>query len=152
MKNKLCCSGSGACQKYGPLVLRIVVGIIFAIHGWQKISGGMDGVAGFLGSLSVPLPLFFAYVVTYVEFLGGIALILGIATRVAAQLLAINMVVALFLVHIPNGFFVSKGGYEFVLVLLAASVALSLTGPGAFAADSKCCALCSGEKKEEAPK
>lgn len=151
MKNKLCCSGSGACQKYGPLVLRIIVGIIFAIHGWQKISGGMEGVAGFLGSLSVPLPLFFAYVVTYVEFLGGIALILGIATRVAAQLLAINMVVALFLVHIPNGFFVSKGGYEFVLVLLAASVALSLTGPGAFAVDSKCCELCS-EKKEEAPK
>lgn len=148
MKNKLCCFGSGTYKKYGPLVLRIVVGIIFAAHGWQKISGGMEGVAGFLNSLGVPLPLFFAYIVTYVEFLGGIALILGAATRVAAQLLAINMAVALFLVHIPNGFFVSKGGYEFVLVLLAALITLSFTGPGALAVDTERCEAHSEGKKE----
>jgi putative oxidoreductase len=71
-----------------------------------------------------------------VEFLGGIALILGLATRWASLLLAINMVGAIYFVHWKNGFYSNHGGYEFALSLLAACLALALSGAGALAMDS----------------
>ncbi len=77
-----------------------------------------------------------AIVVTLVELVGGIALILGAFTRIAALLVAIDVLVAFFLVHMPNGFFASNGGVELVLILATVGVALVLTGPGAMAVDS----------------
>lgn len=136
MKNLLFCRCGEGWAKYGPLVLRLAVGVVFAMHGWQKVGVTPEAFSMFLASLGVPAPLFFAYVVTYVELLGGLALILGFLTHWAAKLLSINMLVALFLVHFQNGFFLPMG-YEFVLVLLAGSVSLMLTGPGAWALDSK---------------
>ena len=138
MKKILCCSCGEKSREYGLLILRLVVGIVFIAHGWQKLSGGIEGVGGFFGVLGIPAAGFFAYVVTFVELLGGIALVLGFLTSVASGLLAITMIVALFVVHLPNGFSVGNGGYEFVLTLLAAAIALSFTGPGAFSLDSKC--------------
>ncbi len=138
MNNSIFCRGEKTCEGWGLFVLRVVTGIIFAVHGYQKLSGGIEMVGGFFASLGIPAALFFAYVVTFVELLGGIALIIGLFTRWASILLAINMIAALFLVHIGNGFYVSKGGYEFVLILLAATVALFLEGSG-------CCAV-SGKK------
>ncbi len=120
------------------MVLRVVVGIVFAAHGWQKLSMmGFDGVAGFFGSLGVPLPMLAAVVVTLLELVGGIALILGIGTRVVAALLAVDMLAALLLVHLPNGIFVSNNGYELVLLLLAAGVYFALVGPGPFSLDNR---------------
>lgn len=118
---------------YAPLVLRVATGLVFAMHGYQKLSGGVEGVAGFLGSLGFPLPGIFAIILIAVELLGGIALILGIGTRLAAKLAAIVALVTLLTVHVSKGFFVSTGGYEFILLLLAASVSLMLTGPGKWA-------------------
>lgn len=119
-------------------MLRVVVGIVFAAHGWQKLSMmGFDGVAGFFGSLGVPLPMLAAVVVTLLELVGGIALILGIGTRVVAALLAVDMLAALLLVHLPNGIFVSNNGYELVLLLLAAGVYFALVGPGPFSLDNR---------------
>ncbi len=119
----------------GITVLRVVVGIVFAAHGWQKLTGfGLEGTAGFFGSLGVPLPQVAAVVVIALELLGGIALILGLGTRYVAPLLAFNMLVAMLLVHLPAGFFLPEG-VEFVLTLMAASVALALTGSGAYALD-----------------
>ena len=69
--------------------------------------------------------------------LGGLALILGLGTRIAAPLLAVDMLVALVLVHLPNGFFVSNGGVELVLLLLVASVSLTLSGAGAYSVDAR---------------
>lgn len=120
------------------MVLRVVVGIVFAAHGWQKLSMmGFDGVAGFFGSLGVPLPMLAAVVVTLLELVGGIALILGIGTRVVAALLAVDMLAALLLVHLPNGIFVSNNGYELVLLLLAAGVYFALVGPGPLSLDNR---------------
>ena len=69
------------------------------------------------------------------EFFGGIALLLGLLTRPAAVVLAITMLVAIFVVHIGNGLFMSNNGYEFGLALLAISVALAFNGAGALSVD-----------------
>lgn len=121
---------------YAPLVLRVATGLVFAMHGYQKFSGGLAGVTGFLTSLGFPLPGVFAVVLIAVELVGGIALILGLGTRVVAKLCAIVAFVAFFTVHVSNGFFITNGGYEFILVLFAASVSLMLTGGGKWALDN----------------
>jgi putative oxidoreductase len=113
-------------------VLRIVIGIIFLAHGYQKLfKFGFHGVTVMFGNLHIPIPAVFAVIVTLVEFVGGILLITGLATRIPAVLIAIDMVVAIFLVHAKRGFFNTSGGFEFPLVLLAATVCLALAGGGA---------------------
>jgi putative oxidoreductase len=123
-------------SSWGLLLLRLVVGVIFVMHGWQKLSMGFHNVAGFLGSVHIPLPTTAAVVLTIVELLGGIALILGLGTRFAAALLAIDMIVALIKVHASHGFFISNGGVEFPLLLLIANINLVLSGAGALALSS----------------
>ena len=124
-------------QGRGLAILRVVVGIVFFMHGFQKLFFmGFGGVAGMMQGLGVPAPGLFAVIVTFVELLGGLALILGLFTRVVAILLAVDMLVAILTVHLPNGFFtLPNGGYEFPLVLLAAGVALAIAGPGEAALD-----------------
>jgi putative oxidoreductase len=113
-------------------ILRVVVGIVFFVHGWQKVFGfGIHGVAGMFGSVGIPLPLVSAGIVMVVEFLGGALLILGVATRLAAGLNAIDMLVAILAVHLKNGFFNQNMGFEFPLTLLAACICLMVAGPGA---------------------
>jgi len=121
-------------SSWGLTILRVVVGVVFLMHGWQKLFVmHVSGVGGFLGHLGVPAPALAAWVLTLVEFLGGAALILGLFARWAAWLLAIDMVMAMLLVHFKNGFFYP--GVEFALTLLAANLALALTGPGAVSVD-----------------
>ena len=118
-------------QLLGVAILRIVVGIVFLAHGAQKLFViGFGGVTHMLQGIGIPFPHIAAIFVTLVEFVGGIALILGLVSRYAALLLAIDMAVAVGKVHLHNGFFNSKAGYEFPLTLLAASIALALAGPG----------------------
>jgi putative oxidoreductase len=121
----------GEARGWGLTVLRIIVGMVFLVHGIQKVFVfGVSGFAGNLEGMGAPLPLFFSTVVTLVELLGGAALILGLFTRLVVIPLAIDMLVAILTVHLPNGFFTSSNGYEFPLVLLAACVALMLGGSG----------------------
>lgn len=122
---------------WGIALLRVVTGIIFLMHGQQKLFElGLGGVSGMMTGLGVPAPGLMALVVTLVELVGGLALILGAFTRVAAVLVATDVLVAFFLVHLPNGFFAQNGGVELVLLLATAGVTLLLTGPGAMAVDS----------------
>jgi len=137
MKNIILGSYMDAWRGYGPTVLRIVTGIIFALHGWQKVGFGLPQVAGMLEGMGFMLPFVFAVLLIAAELVGGIMLILGLFTRLAAKSLVIVSLVALFVVHLPNGFFMNTGGYEYILLLLAASVSLMLTGGGKWSLDSK---------------
>jgi len=122
-------------QGWGITALRLAVGVVFLVHGSQKLFVlGFGNVAGFMAKIGIPAPMLAAIVVTLVEFLGGLALILGSFTRWAAALLAINMLVAILTVHLKGGFFV-PAGVEFPLTLLAANLALVLLGSGEASVD-----------------
>jgi len=120
----------------GLLLVRVVTGVVFFMHGWQKLVDNGIGQTqiGFDG-MGAPVPDISAVIVTFVELIGGIALILGALTQIAGILLTIDMVSALFIVHIENGFFVANMGYELVFLLGGAALGLALTGPGPFAID-----------------
>lgn len=123
---------------YGFLILRVVVGIVFAMHGWQKLTVmGFGGVGGFFGMLGIPFPELAAIAITLVELVGGIALIFGIGTRIAGALLAADMIVAMLLVHWPNGFFMDANGIELTLTLAATGLFFALAGPGAISLDAQ---------------
>src|ERR1041384_7670110 len=110
---------------WGPVVLRIVVGVVFTAHGAQKFGRGFGSIAEMMANIGIPLPTAAAIVVTLVEFFGGLALIAGVGTRIAAALLVIDMAVAIAMVHAPKGFF-APSGMEFPLTLLAANLTLAL--------------------------
>lgn len=112
-------------------IVRIVTGAVFFAHGYQKLFVfGPAGVAQAFAGMHIPLPAITSILIAAIELLGGIALILGFGTRIAAALLACDMVGAILLVHGRNGFFLPSG-FEFAFTLLAASVALLIAGAGA---------------------
>src|SRR5438132_4752691 len=125
--------------------LRVVLGIVFFAHGAQKLLGwfggpGFSGSMGmFTGYLHIPAPL--AFLAIAAEFFGGLGLILGFLTRIAAFGIAMNMVVAIALVHSSFGFFMNwtgtqKGeGFEYHLLVLAITAFLMIRGAGAFSVD-----------------
>ena len=126
---------NGSNQSWAITVLRVVVGAVFLAHGIQKFfMFGLHGVAGMFGSIGVPLPAVTSAMVALVELVGGAALILGFLTRWAAALNGFDMLVAVLLVHLKNGFF-NPMGVEFPLTLLAACIALVMLGPGAASVD-----------------
>lgn len=122
---------SGKAQSLGIAALRIVVGIVFLAHGYQKVfKMGFHGVEGVFAHLGIPAPAVSAIVVMTVEFVGGILLVTGLATRLPAALLAVDMLVAILAVHSKHGFF-NPMGVEFPLTLLAGCICLALSGGGA---------------------
>jgi putative oxidoreductase len=117
-------------------VIRIVAGVIFVAHGYQKFFVmGLDGVTGFFTQLGAPLPGISAIVVATVELVGGSALILGLFARFIAIPLAIDIATAILLFHSKHGFFV-PAGVEFVTLLLASTIAIAIAGAGAFSIDN----------------
>jgi putative oxidoreductase len=125
----------------GALALRVPVGIIFAVHGAQKLFGwfggyGLEGTGQFFGSIGLNPGYLMALLAGAAEFFGGLALILGLLVRPAAAALAFAMLIAVFTVHWSKGFFVTAGGYEYALALFAASLSLVLSGAGRFSVDA----------------
>ncbi|KPQ27047.1 MAG: putative oxidoreductase [Marinobacter excellens HL-55] len=134
--NKLLDTNAG----WGPLALRIPVGIIFAAHGAQKLFGwfggyGLEGTGQWMDSIGLSPGYLMALLAGGTEFFGGLALIIGLLVRPASAALAFAMVIAIFSVHIQNGLFMSNNGYEFGLALLAASVSLIFSGAGRASVD-----------------
>lgn len=120
----------------GLAALRIVLGIVLIAHGVQKLfQFGIGGTTEFFTQVGAPLPAVTAPLVAGLEFFGGIALVLGLLTRLVSVGVVFDMLGALFLVHIGNGFFASGNGIELVLMLAAAALALVFTGAGELSAD-----------------
>ncbi|WP_026534054.1 DoxX family protein [Arthrobacter sp. H14] len=118
-------------------VLRVVAGFLFAAHGWQKFNEfTIAGTQGAFAEMGVPAADIVAPVVATLELVGGIALILGLLARPFAILLTLNMLGAIVLVHAPAGVFVTAGGFELVLMLGAAALAVALVGPGRLSLDN----------------
>ena len=132
---------------YAALVLRLMLGIVFFVHGSQKVLGWFGGY-GFTNTMNaftqkMHIPFVFALLAIAAEFLGSIALLMGLFTRIAAFSIATVMVVAVGLVHWQNGFFMNwsgaqKGeGFEYHLLVIAIATALMIKGGGSFSIDKK---------------
>lgn len=127
-------------SSWGPLALRLPVGIIFMAHGAQKLFGlfggyGLEGTGQWMASIGLEPGYLMALLAGSGEFFGGLALLIGLLVRPAALVTAFTMVMAILTVHIGNGLFMSNNGYEFGLALLAATVSLAITGGGNLSAD-----------------
>ncbi len=122
------------------LILRLVVGLLLAAHGAQKLFGwfggyGFRGTSGWIASLGLKPAGFWTLAAGLGELVGGLLLALGLLTPLGAIAASATMVMAIILAHWPK-VFASENGFELPLVLLAASVTIALTGPGAYSLDA----------------
>lgn len=124
----------------GLLLIRGMVAVVFVYHGSQKLFGafggpGLEGFAGMLGKMGLPMPHVQAVLAGSAEFLGGLALGLGLATRLAALPMVATMLVAAFMVH-GQAFGAQHNGMEYPLTLALVLAGLVLTGPGVLSVDA----------------
>jgi putative oxidoreductase len=122
----------------GLLIGRVVLGVVFIAHGWQKWStNGMDATVEGFESLGIPAPALSAYFTATAELVGGALLIVGALLPLVGLALAGIMIGAMYFVHpLTGAFFSREGGYEYVLLLAAVSIAIGFSGGGALALDS----------------
>lgn len=138
-----------ALAPWAPIPLRLIVGYGFMEHGFAKIARGPDSFAAILQALGVPAPHFTAWVSILIELLGGLAVLVGGLVTFASIPMALLLLVAIFTVHLPNGFSSVKlvavtaagpqfgpVGYEVSLLYLACLAALVFAGAGPFSLDS----------------
>ncbi len=125
----------------GLLILRLVVGLTVAGHGAQKLFGwwggpGMTGWTGAMTRMRIRPAVPWAWMSALAEFAGGLLFALGLLNPLGSFAIIASMLVAMILVHWPKGFWVSKGGYEFNLMIIGASAAIGIAGPGAYSLDA----------------
>ncbi len=126
------------CQRseWGLTLVRIVLGIIFIIHGGQKVMGwfGGPGLEGFVTwAAGFGIPSYLAYLAAFAEFVGGWFLLLGLLPELGAFMTLCVMLGAVFLIHWPHGFFAQKGGFEYPLSLALFDLAIIIGGHGKLA-------------------
>jgi putative oxidoreductase len=127
-------------MSYGILLLRVVFGLTLAAHGGQKLFGwfggqGPSGTSAFLRQLGFRAPVAMAALVGTAEMGGGLLLALGLATPLAALVVAVVMLNAIVAVHLKNGFWNVNGGWEMNLFVLTVAIALTATGPLRYSLD-----------------
>ncbi|MBT2666964.1 DoxX family protein [Bacillus sp. ISL-4] len=135
-------------QEIGTFLLRVMLGISFFLHGLSKFKGGLENTAGWFQSIGIPG--FMAYVVGVIELVGGIALIIGLGTRIISALLVFIMAGAIVYVKFPAGF-MGNGegtGYELDLVLMIIALHLVMNGSRFLSIDSKLPSLKKGQDSE----
>ena len=162
-------------RSLGLLLLRIVVGGTMMAHGFPKLFGGPDkeppekalkvlgpnwegffkgsgpkNFAGYLEQLELPYPQVGAYASGIAEFFGGLGLLLGFKSRLAALAIIGNLSVAIWKVHWKNGYF-GQGGFELPLSLATGAATVALAGPGNLSVDAltSCCCKCKEEKEPD---
>ena len=129
----------------GILVLRVGIGGVFFAHGWTKLFGmQISFVQGMLAMVGWVLPEWLLWMVAVLELFGGLALVLGVFVRPVALLLAFEMVVAVMLFHLREGFFIASVpnaplafGFEYHVALVSGLVCLFLAGPGPWSLDTR---------------
>ncbi len=125
----------------GLLVLRVVIGLLFAAHGAQKVFGwwggpGLSGWRGAMEQMHFRPPTLWAGISSGTELVGGLFLALGFLLPLTTAALIAQSIVIMVVAHLARGFWNSKGGIEFSLTLAAAVTALAATGPGRFSIDA----------------
>jgi putative oxidoreductase len=117
-------------------IIRIAAGLVFLYHGSQILFGafGGPGPQGFAAFMHAPAIM--GYLVGLAQFAGGLAILTGLLIRVGAVCIIIVMLGAIFLVHLPHGFDVSKGGIEYALTQLLIALALLIAGGGSYSLGS----------------
>jgi putative oxidoreductase len=120
-------------------IVRVVIGATIFMHGWGKVTGGVP--TAYFARIGMPAPTAMAYWAVFIETVGAICVAIGLFTRFFAAALAIEMLIAMFLVHWANGFLVSvgqqKNGIEFVLLLGVVFLAIAIRGGGPYSVDAK---------------
>lgn len=113
------------------LLLRLVLGTVFIAHGLDKlVFSGLTATSGQFSAWGVPQPTLSAWMVMATELAGGVLLVVGLLTTLAAGVLALLMAAALWFVHVGAGFFASAGGFEYPAVLMASLVMIVVFGAG----------------------
>jgi putative oxidoreductase len=117
-------------------LVRVVVGVMFLMHVWGKFKIGAGAVAtNFMAKNGLEPALTWAYVVMALELIGGICIVIGLFTRFFGAALAIEMLIALIMVHLPKGYAAGAGGYEYVLLIGAVCFFIALRGGGPYSVD-----------------
>jgi putative oxidoreductase len=127
-------------ERLAVLILRLFLGFAFMMHGSQKLLGafggsGIAGVTGMLAKMGIEPANILAWVLSITEFVGGVCVFLGFLTRFWAAGLVIDMAVAVAKVHLPNGFFAAKNGFELPLAFGVMALVIALTGAGSLSID-----------------
>ena len=119
-------------------LVRVVVGAMFLMHVWGKFNAGVARIAGNFGTnYGLPMPELFVYTAMGLELVGGVCLIIGLFTRFFAAALAVEMGIAFLFAHLPKGYSVGAGGYEYVLLIGVVLLAIAMRGGGQYSVDAK---------------
>ena len=131
----------GAASQFAWPLVRVVTGLFLMPHGAQKLFGMFDGnpaaMAGFFSKMGIEPAALMVTLVGTVEFFGGLLLALGLLTRPVAGAIFVVLTVAWYKVHLPAGFFVTKGGFEFAMLWSFLALAFVLRGGGEYSIDRK---------------
>jgi putative oxidoreductase len=125
-------------MSFGLLLIRLIVGLTFAGHGAQKMFGwfgghGLKGTGGWLESIGIKPGVLMASLAAIAEIVGGLLFAAGLWLPIAAALIVLTMLVAIFTVTGKNGYWITQNGFEYNLVLIAIAIGVALIGPGVYA-------------------